>query len=129
VAAVTRTVSCSEKAVFAVGMQMSTTAAHARVELVPLMSARASSIADLIPVDSARAMAIPLVVAFADAIRTQARTPVGVPSVAFAVDPLIAAHPGCSNLPRAACPIADVVASADLVASVAAQEAAVPLLR
>lgn len=107
------------------GIPTSTTAARAHAELARLMLARASSIADLIPADSARAMVIPLAVVLADAIQT----PVGIPSVEFAVDLLIAAHPGCSNLPRAACPIADVVASADLAASVAAQEAVVQLLR
>lgn len=94
------------------------------------MSAHASSIADPIPVYSARAMVIPLAVVLVAVIQTQDQTPVGVPSVEFAADLLIAAHPGFSSLPRAACPTADVVASADLAASVAvAQEAAVQLLR
>jgi hypothetical protein len=117
VAVVTRMASCSVKT--------ATTAARAHVESVLLTLARASLIADLIPAGSARVTAIPLVVVFADVIPVPALA--GVPLVeSAAADPLIMARPACSNLRRAACPIADVVASADLAA---APEAAVLLLR
>ena len=117
VAVVTRMASCSVKT--------ATTAARAHAESVRLTLAPVLSIADLIPADSARVTATPSVVVFADVIPVPALA--GVPLVeSAAADPLIMARPACSNLRRAACPIAVVVASADLAA---AQEAAVLLLR